>query len=282
MASGRSAAAAASSGLRRPGIPRSLILASLPLVLLLVLPFVALATYLDPAQWLRQLATPVAARALLLTLLTTSIATLLCVMLGLPVAFLLARHRFRGRDALAGLIDLPITIPPVVVGVALLLAFGRFGLVGQYLDRIGIQIGFSRTAVVLAQLLIACPFFVQAARGGFASVDPRMETAARTLGAGPWRVFWTVSVPLARPSLVVGALLAWARALSEFGATITFAGNFPGRTQTLSLAVMAALESDMRTAVAISMLAVVLGVAVLILARGLAARTLRSAGSAAS
>lgn len=257
------------------GVPRSLWAAVLPLVLLLLVPFVALGTSLDPAEWGRQLASPMAARALLLTLLTTTIASALCVVLGLPVAYLLARYQFRGRALLSGLVDLPVTIPPVVVGVALLLAFGRYGLVGQYLDRLGIQLGFSRSAVVLAQLFIACPFFIQTARGGFESVDPRMETAARTLGASPFRVFWTVSVPLARPSLVVGLLLAWARALSEFGATVTFAGNMPGRTQTLSLAVMSALESDLQTAVAISLLALIVGVVVLVTARVLAVRLAR-------
>jgi molybdate transport system permease protein len=170
------------------------------------------------------------------------------------------------------LVDLPITIPPVVAGVALLLAFGRRGLIGRQLDLWGYQIAFSSVAVVMAQLLIASPFFVKAARAGFEAVDVGLEAAARTLGASRWRVFWTVTVPLARPALLSGVVLAWARALSEFGATMMFAGNFPGRTQTLTLAVMTALESDLETAVAVSALSLALGLIALLAAKGLAGR----------
>jgi molybdate transport system permease protein len=252
--------------------PAPLWLASAVLALYVALPLATLLWALPPAELLRHLGSPMALRALDLTLRTTFVATLLAVILGTPLAFLLARVRFRGRDVLDTLIDLPITIPPVVAGVALLLAFGRRGLVGRYLDVMGIQVAFSSVAVVMAQLLIASPFFVKAARAGFEAVDLRLEAAARTLGASRGRVFWTVTVPLARPALLSGVVLAWARALSEFGATMMFAGNFPGRTQTLPLAVMTALESDLDTAVAVSTVSLALALAALLGAKWLAGR----------
>jgi len=247
-------------------------LGSLGLVLLIAIPIASLLFTLSPATWLEQLGSPMARRALGLTLLTTAISTALCVVLGLPVAYLLARFDFRGRDTVATLLDLPLTVPPVVVGLALLLAFGRQGLVGRHLEAWGVQIAFTRVAVVLAQVAIASPFFVKAARAGFEAVDERLESAAWSLGAGRWRAFWTVAVPLALPSLLAGTVLAWGRALSEFGATMMFAGNFPGRTQTLSLAVMSAMESDLGTAVAIASISLALGVVALFGARALARR----------
>jgi molybdate transport system permease protein len=215
-------------------------------------------------------------QALRLTLLTTGIATALCVVFGLPVAWLLARGRFRGAVVVGTLVDLPITIPPVVGGVALLLCFGRRGPIGRLLDEAGLGVAFTTTAVVLAQVFIACPFFVKSARAGFAAVDPRLEHAARTLGASPWRTFWTVTVPLARPALVSGLALAWARALSEFGATMMFAGNLPGRTQTLTLAVMTALESDVEAAAAVSLVSLALAGAALATARAVGGRGARA------
>jgi molybdate transport system permease protein len=258
----------------RTGEPPSVLLwlGSAPLVLFIALPLLVLSLVSSPLDLARQLASPLAMRAFWLTIETTLVATALAVALGTPLAYLLARVSFRGRDVVDTLIDLPITIPPVVAGVALLLAFGRRGLVGRQLDVFGVQIAFTRLAVVMAQLFIASPFFVKAARAGFEAVDWRLEAAARTLGASPWRVFWTVTVPLARPALIAGLVLAWARALSEFGATMMFAGNFPGRTQTLTLAVMSALESDLETAVAISALSLALAVAALLAARSVARR----------
>lgn len=253
------------------------VLAALPLPVFIGVTLLALPLMTSPATLLAHLASEMALRALLLTLRTTLVATLLCVALGTPLAYLLARGRFRGRNLLDTLVDLPITIPPVVAGVALLLAFGRRGLLGGQLDAFGIQLPFTTAAVVMAQLLIASPFFVKAARAGFEAVDTTLESAARTLGATPWRVFWTVTVPLARPALVAGTVLAWARALSEFGATMMFAGNFPGRTQTLTLAVMSAMESDLETAVAVSLLSLLLAAGALLVARRLAQATLSSA-----
>jgi molybdate transport system permease protein len=239
----------------------------------LVLPFVAVLLSLSP-DLLRRLASPIALKALVLTLQTTLVATALSIAAGIPLAFLLARRRFPGREVLDTLIDLPITVPPVVGGVALLLAFGRRGLIGRSFDAMGVNIPFSTAAVVMAQVFIASPYFVKAARAGFESVPDRLESAARTLGATPWHTFWTITVPLARPSLLAGAVLCWARALSEFGATMMFAGNFPGRTQTLSLAVMSAMESDLDTALAISSLTLALGLVALVLAKSWARRAL--------
>jgi molybdate transport system permease protein len=255
---------------RRESLPPGVWLASIPLALYIGVPLVALLFAVSPADLVRHLASPMAARALWLTLKTTLIATSLVVILGTPVAFMLARGSFRGREILDTLVDLPITIPPVVAGVALLLAFGRRGLIGRQMDVFGIEVAFTSVAVVMAQVFIASPFFVKAARAGFEAVDGRLEAAARTLGAGRWRVFWTITVPLARPALLSGVVLAWARALSEFGATMMFAGNFPGRTQTLTLAVMTALESDLETAVAVSVLSLGLAVFALLGAKWLA------------
>ena len=256
----------------REPAPPALWLASAPLLAFMALPLAAL-FFLEPLpDLLRRLSSPMAVRALWLTLATTLAATALAAILGTPIAYLLARFPFRGRHLVDTLVDLPITIPPVVAGVALLLAFGRRGLVGRHLDVLGVSVAFTTVAVVMAQLFIASPFFVKSARAGFEAVDGRLEAAARTLGAGPWRTFWTVTVPLARPALVSGLVLAWARALSEFGATMMFAGNFPGRTQTLTLAVMTAIESDIETAVAISVVSLALALAALVAARTVAHR----------
>jgi molybdate transport system permease protein len=258
--------------IRPPNAPGLLWLGSAPLALYFLVSLAALVLVVPPRELVGHVASPLALTALWLTIKTTLVATLLCVVLGTPLAYLLARHSFRGRDLVDTLVDLPITIPPVVAGVALLLAFGRRGLLGRHLDVFGMPVAFTSVAVVMAQVFIASPFFVKAARAGFEAVDPRLEGAARTLGATPWRAFWTVTVPLARPALLSGVVLAWARALSEFGATMMFAGNFPGRTQTLTLAVMSAMESDLPTAVAVSALSLGLALASLLVGRHLAGR----------
>ena len=240
------------------------------LPLYILIPLVALPFFITPGALLEHLSSGMAMRALVLTIQTTLAATALCVALGTPLAFVLARSDFRGRDLVDTLIDLPMTIPPVVAGVALLLAFGRRGFIGEYLDLAGIQIPFTTVAVVMAQVFMASPFYVKTARAGFEAVDTKLEDVAGTLGASPWRVFWTVTVPLARPALIAATVLAWARSLSEFGATMMFAGNLPGRTQTLTLAVMSAMESDLDTAVAISILSLILALMALLVAKRLA------------
>jgi molybdate transport system permease protein len=246
-----------------------------------LLPLVALVTAAVPGQPLRFLGDPLVQQALRLSAVTSTIATGLVIASGLPVAYLLARYGFRGKEALDTLIDLPMTLPPVVAGVALLLAFGRAGWVGQHLEPLlstlfgrEVRIPMSTTAVVLAQWFMAAPFFIRAARAGFEAVPLQLEHAAMTLGRNRWSVFWTVTAPLAAPALLAGVVLAWARALSEFGATLMFAGSLPGVTQTLPLAVMGAMEIDLDLAVALSVLSLALAFGALLGAR-LITRSLR-------
>jgi molybdate transport system permease protein len=181
--------------------------------------------------------------ALGLSLATTSVSLVLTVGLGLPLAWLLARRRFRGAVLLETVIDLPIVLPPSVAGLALLLVFGRRGLLGEPLDGLGIGVSFSTAAVVLAQTFVAAPFFVRAARAGLASVDRDLEDAGRADGASELQVARHLTLPLAAPALAAGLVMSWARALGEFGATIMFAGNIEGRTQTLPLVVYAEFQA---------------------------------------
>ncbi len=188
-------------------------------------------------------------QALALSLTTSLIALALVLVFGTPLAYLLARRRFPGRIVIDTLVDLPMILPPAVAGLALLMAFGRRGIVGEELGALGVSLSFSTAAVVIAQIFVASPFYIRSARAGFARVDPDLERAAADLGAAPWRVFLLITLPLVRPSLVAGAILAWARALGEFGATIMFAGNFPGTTQTMPLAIYQRYEAgDLTTA----------------------------------
>jgi len=184
--------------------------------------------------------------------MTTALSLLIILVTGTPAAYLLARYRFPGHRLLDSLLDLPLVLPPTVAGVVLLLTFGRRGVIGAPLSEAGINIAFTTTAVVLAQVFVAAPLFIRAMKAGFSSVPERVEAAALTLGADRWRTFWRVTLPLTLPSVIEGSVLAWARALGEFGATIVFAGSFIGRTQTMPLAIYAALESDLNTAIAIS------------------------------
>ncbi len=207
--------------------------------------------------------------ALTLSLVTTAVSMAIVLLLGTPLAYVLGRHTFRGKSVLETLIDLPIVLPPAVAGLALLMAFGRRGLVGEYLDHhFGITIGFTTTAVVMAQIFVASPFYVRAARAGFARFDRGMEDAAADLGADPWRVLRTVTIPMARPALSAGLVLAWARALGEFGATIMFAGRIAGRTETMPLAVYGRYEAgDLDTALLLSVILVASATLVLLSVR---------------
>jgi molybdate transport system permease protein len=227
-------------------------LASLGLYLFAALPLVALLLRVSPAAFLRHLRDPVVRQALPLSLETSAAAAALCGLLGLPGAYLLARRRFAGREWLDTLVDLPMTVPPVVAGVGLLLLFGRMGLLGRSLEAVGLRVAFTPLAVVVAQAFVALPFFVKAARAGFQALDPELEQIALTLGASRWQVWRHITLPLCRPALLAGITLAWARAMSEFGATLMFAGNLPGRTQTLPLAVMSAMEVDLDTALTLA------------------------------
>ncbi len=219
-----------------------------------------------------QLTQPIVLSALRLSALTSVASLLIIVLVGTPTAYLLARSSFPGKRILDVLIDVPLALPPVVVGVALLLVFGRLGVVGQWLHPLGIEIAFTTLAVVLAQIFVAAPFYVRSAKIGFGRVDPELEEIAVTLGASTWQTLRYVTVPLAWPALVGGAVLSWARALGEFGATIMFAGNFTGRTQTMPLAIMTALESDLQTAIVLATLLVLATFVALFLLRWISRR----------
>jgi molybdate transport system permease protein len=234
---------------------------------LLVLPIASLLLRVPPAALLERLRTPVVTQALQLSLATSAAASLLVIVLGLPVAYLLATRSFAGKRIVETLVDLPMVLPPTVAGVGLLLAFGRAGLVGPALAPLGISIPFTTAAVILAQAFVAGPFFVNAARAGFESVDARYVRAAATLRASAAYTFLRVVIPLSMPALLAGAAVTWARALGEFGATITFAGNLPGVTQTMPLAVYIALQSDLDAAVALSVILLVFSFALLLALR---------------
>jgi len=244
-----------------------------PPVLIAALAIIAVAFFVLPliglvyrAQWetaLDDLTSPEALTALRLSFVVSLAATALALLLGVPLAWVYARVPFRGRDVARALTTLPMILPPVVGGVALLFAFGRRGLFGPALEAIGIRVPFTTFGAILAATFVAMPFLVLTVEAGLRSMDRRYEDAARTLGAGRWLVFRRVTLPLIAPSVFAGAVLCWARALGEFGATITFAGNFPGTTQTLPLAVYIALET--RPEVAIMLSLVLLGVALAIL-----------------
>ena len=213
----------------------------------------------------------VARQALMLSLVTSAVSILIILALGTPFAYLLARSDSRLLRIVDTIVELPIVLPPVVAGVAMLMAFGRRGILGAPLDALGIELPFTTAAVVMAQLFVAGPFYIRAAKLGFEAVSTEMEDVSQTLGVSPWATFWRLTLPLSWPALVGGAALAWARAISEFGATIMFAGNFTGRTQTMPLAILTALESDIPTALAISVLLVFASVVVLVVL-GLVAR----------
>lgn len=220
--------------------------------LFLGIPLLALIFREPPATIWGELGQPDIVQALQLSIVTTCLSTLFAVIFGLPVAYILARYQFPGRSVLETLVTMPTVLPPVVAGVALLLAFGRAGLLGRYLNVWGITIPFTMTAVVMAQIFISAPFFINSTKAGLEQLDRRYEQAAYTLRASPFYTFRRVVLPLIRPALLSGMGLAWARALGEFGATITFAGNFPGTTQTMPIAVYIASESDLDKSIAIS------------------------------
>jgi molybdate transport system permease protein len=251
---------------RARGLPaRIATAAALTLLLaLLTLPFVALLLRANPAQLAARLGDPVVLDALRLSLLASGAATLIVVLLGLPVAWLLATREFPGKRVVETLLDLPMVLPPTVAGFALLMAFGRAGLAGGALQALGVTLPFTTAGVVLAQVFMAVPFFVGPARAGFAGVDRRLLDAAATLRASETFTFFRVVLPLAAPSLLAGVAMSGARALGEFGATITFAGNLPGTTQTMPLAVYVALQSDLDAAVVLSVLLLVMAFGLLL------------------
>jgi len=232
-----------------------------------VLPLVGLLYRAPWATALEDLTAPEALTALRLSFVVSLAATALALLLGVPLAWIYARVPFRGRDVVRALTTLPMILPPVVGGVALLFAFGRRGLFGPALDAIGIRLPFTTFGAILAATFVAMPFLVLTVEAGLRSMDRRYEDAARTLGAGRWLVFRRVTLPLIAPSVFAGAVLSWARALGEFGATITFAGNLPGTTQTLPLAVYIALETRPEVAIMLSLVLLAVALAILVVMR---------------
>jgi molybdate transport system permease protein len=230
----------------------------------LVLPLVGLVVNAPWRTLPHRLAQPSLLTALRLSLECATLATLVCLVLGVPLAWVLARIEFPGRRVVRALVTVPLVLPPVVGGVALLLVFGRRGLVGRWLDHtFGLTLPFTTTGVVVAEAFVALPFLVIAVEGALRGADTRFEEAAATLGAGRWSTFVHVTLPLVAPGVAAGSVLCWARALGEFGATITFAGNYPGRTQTMPLAVYLALETDLDAAVVLSLLLLMVSVGIL-------------------
>ena len=253
------------SRVRPERVPSAVGLAAAGGALFLLLPLVAVAWRTPWSDLGAQLGDREVLDALRLSLVSSVAATGLSAVLGIPLAWVLARGEFVGRRLLGALATLPLILPPVVGGVALLLALGREGLVGQWLDRgLGVRLSFTTAGAVVAEAFMAMPFLVLAAEAGFRGADRRLEDAARTLGARPWTVFRRITLPLIWPSLAAGALLCWARALGEFGATIAFAGNFPGRTQTVPLKVYLLLESRPEAAIALSLVLLLASLAVLV------------------
>lgn len=241
-------------------------------MLFIALPLVAMLIRVDWAQFPALITSESSRTALLLSLRTSAVATSLCVMLGVPMALVLARARFRGQDVLRSLILLPLVLPPVVAGIALLYTFGRRGLLGHSLEVAGVQIAFSTAAVIMAQTFVAMPFLVVSLEGALRTFGHRYESVAATLGATPTTVLRRVTLPLMLPALASGAVLSFARALGEFGATVTFAGSLQGTTRTLPLEIYLQREADPDAAVALSLVLILVSALVIGLARRSASR----------
>jgi|SRR5882724_12742457 len=256
---------------RRDETARLCAVPSALLVLFILIPLAALVwrAMVDPAFW-PSMTKPVVVEALWVTLITSVTTLLVSLAIGTPLAYLLGRRQFPGKWLLETITDIPLVLPPVTAGVALLMAFGRRGVLGPQLEVLGIELPFSMPAVVMAQAFVAGSFYVRGAKLGFASIPLEVEEAAAIDGASVLESFWHVTLPLALPGIASGIVLCLARAVSEFGATLMFAGNLAGRTQTMSLAIMAALESDLSAALALAVLLAVLAALVLIMSRLLA------------
>lgn len=236
--------------------------------LFVVTPLLAILSRIDWSNFVPLVTSDASRTALMLSLRTATISTIVCVSIGVPMALVLARVDFPGLSALRGLVLLPLVLPPVVGGIALLYTFGRLGLVGEHLEAWGVSIAFTTTAVVLAQTFVSLPFLVVSLEGALRSSGQGYETVAATLGARPTTVLRRVTVPLVLPGLVSGAVLAFARALGEFGATLTFAGSLQGVTRTLPLEIYLQRETDADAAVALSLLLIAVAAVIVVAARG--------------
>jgi molybdate transport system permease protein len=233
----------------------------------LLLPIVAIFARVSPGKLLAQLSQPVVTDALVISLKTSAIAQALVVIIGTPAAYVLATRRFPGRSLAVVLVELPLVLPPAVAGIGLIAAFGRLGLLGGTLDALGVELGLTQAAVVIAVAYVSSPFYVRQAIAAFEAVDPDLVAASRTLGAGRARTFFRVVLPLARRGLAAGEALSFARGLGEFGATIMFAGSLQGITQTLPVAIYTEFNTDFTTALAMSALLVVVSGALLVTLR---------------
>jgi molybdate transport system permease protein len=251
-------------------------IAALPLVLLFLIPILMLFVRTSPQAVLANIGQASMLQAISVSLRTTLTSLGLILLLGTPLAYLMGRYQFRYKKVLDTLIDLPTVLPPSVAGLALLMALGRRGPIGAWLGGMGIEVAFSTTAVVLAQTFIAAPFYVRAATLGFAGIDEEIEQAAQLDGASRWQIFKYVILPLSRFALLSGGVMSWARALGEFGATIIFAGNFPGRTQTMPTAIYLAFERDLDSALILSVILVMIAFLSLLLIKLLVAQETES------
>jgi len=249
----------------RPSSASVVVFVLTALVLLFIgLPVASLFLKISPDSFFRELQSSVVVDALKLSLITSTASALLIVAICTPVAYVNARYDYPGKEFVDTVLDLPVVLPPAVAGIALLMAFGRVGVVGQYLNMAGITVGFTTGAVVMAQLFVASPFYMRQAKSSFEDVDLSYENAARTLGASRTATFFYITVPIALNGLISGVITAWARALGEFGATIMFAGNFQGRTQTMPLAIFTTMQSDLDASIALSIILVIVSFVVII------------------
>lgn len=240
----------------------------------IALPVLSLFLKANFGSFFASLDDPFVRNALWLSLTTTIVSTALIIVIGTPIAYVNARYRYPCKEIVDSVIDMPVVMPPAVTGIALLMAYGRLGVAGQYFNAFGVTFAFTTTAVIMAQLFVASPFYIRQARTSFEDVDRTYESAARTLGASRVRTFFAVTVPIAMNGLVSGAILSWARALGEFGATIMFAGNFEGLTQTMPLAVYMALNSDLNAALVLSIVLVIISFVVIVAVKMLTRRGL--------
>jgi molybdate transport system permease protein len=241
---------------------------ALPLLFFLTVPIISLFVKTSLVDLFTNLNQEQVIQAVVLSLVTSLFTTLVSVVLGTPVAYLLSKRNFRFYHIIDTLIDLPTVLPPAVAGVALLMAFGRRGLFGPFLEKFGLNIPFTMIAVVMAQTFIASPLFVKAAAIGFGSINPELRKAAALDGANRWQIFRYINIPLSWSALLSGCVMTWARALGEFGATIIFAGNFPGRTQTMPLAIYIGFELDLNVAITLAIILVCFSFLTLVIVKG--------------
>lgn len=244
-------------------------LSVLPFLLLIAIPVLALFLRLDRSQFLTQLHMQQVQQAISLSMLTTFTTALVTLLIGTPTAYYLSHRHYRFHRLVDTLVDLPTILPPAVAGVALLMAFGRRGIAGAWLASLGITLPFTPAAVIIAQTFIAAPLYIKSAAQGFASVDSELRKSAALDGASRWQTFRFIMLPMAWPSIINGLVMTWSRALGEFGATIIFAGNFPGRTQTMPLAIYIGFELDLNVALTLALVLVCLSFATLLLIKGI-------------